>query len=93
MSEALARGDLSMDIEVRSDKDVVRRIFRDCVGQLRSIIGQLQDTVGVVASSTESIGSAVSCADEAIAAVRHRACFSVNPPSAQPKRCDKLRKQ
>jgi methyl-accepting chemotaxis protein len=70
LSDALKRGDLWVDIEPRSEKDLVRKVFRDSVGQLRELIGELQEAVVWVVSSTDEIISSVHAADTAIADVK-----------------------
>jgi methyl-accepting chemotaxis protein len=66
IAEAIAAGDLSRDVEPRSDRDVLGNAFRDMTLRLRAVVGEVSQTAGTLSSASSRLASS---SDEAGRAV------------------------
>jgi len=58
-AERIAGGDLTTDIEARSDRDVLRRAFATMTGQLRGVVGQITDAAQTTADAADEVSTGV----------------------------------
>jgi methyl-accepting chemotaxis protein len=60
VAEAMAAGDLTKDVEPKSEKDVLGRAFREMVTSLRDLIGEVQASADGLAGTSSQLGQAAS---------------------------------
>ena len=66
VATAVARGDLTRDIEPQSDRDALGHAIRGMLGNLRELVGQVQHVADEVADAAEQLGSGAGQAGAAI---------------------------
>jgi methyl-accepting chemotaxis protein len=78
VAETIARGDLSVDVQPRSDNDALGHALADMTHGLRNLVGSINDATGdmnastrVIASSSEDAGRSVNEVSSAITHVAH----------------------
>ncbi|HVK99639.1 MAG TPA: methyl-accepting chemotaxis protein [Dongiaceae bacterium] len=72
-SEIIAQGDLTLDVQPLSDRDVLGNAFASMLGKMRSMMVELNDSVAVLTTSSQEIlattGQVASSAQETATAV------------------------
>jgi methyl-accepting chemotaxis protein len=58
VSEAIARGDLTVEVEPRSERDTLGRAFANMLGGLRNIVSTVRDTMTQVSAASAQVADA-----------------------------------
>jgi methyl-accepting chemotaxis protein len=58
VADAMARGELSRNVEAKSENDVLGNAFKAMIANLRELIGQVQQSAVLVAETSQQMGAA-----------------------------------
>jgi methyl-accepting chemotaxis protein len=70
-ADAIARGDLTHDVEPRSEKDVLGHAFRAMTERLRAMVGELSTTAGTLTTASHDLASSSTEAGRAVEEIAH----------------------
>ncbi|HET6315389.1 MAG TPA: hypothetical protein VFG86_02945, partial [Chloroflexota bacterium] len=66
-AQAIARGNLARDMDVRSEQDTLAVAFRDMLAGLRRLVGQVKDAALAVDTGAHAAGGEIRSADTSVA--------------------------
>ncbi|HEY3062277.1 MAG TPA: methyl-accepting chemotaxis protein [Chloroflexota bacterium] len=66
-AQAIARGNLARDMDVRSEQDTLAVAFRDMLAGLRRLVGQVKDAALAVDTGAQAAGGEIRLADTSVA--------------------------
>ena len=69
-AQAIARGNLARDVEVRGESDSLASAFKDMLTGLRRLVGQVKDAAGDVDQGARAAGTAIRSADASVVDLR-----------------------
>jgi methyl-accepting chemotaxis protein len=69
LAERIAQGDLTVEAEPRSDRDVLRLAFGRMTHRLRSLVGEIKNASAVVSDATQEVSRGVAQTDRSMADV------------------------
>jgi methyl-accepting chemotaxis protein len=70
-ADAIARGDLTHDVEPRSEKDVLGHAFRTMTERLRTMVGEVSSTAGTLTTASHELASSSNEAGRAVEEIAH----------------------
>ena len=71
VADRIATGDLTVEVEPKSERDVLGTAFERMVGNLRAIVGELAETSGTLSASSEELAATADETGRAVGEIAH----------------------
>jgi methyl-accepting chemotaxis protein len=71
IAKAIAAGDLTNEVEPRSDRDVLGIAFREMTERLRAMVGEMSDTAGTLNGASGALATSSDGAGQAVGEIAH----------------------